>query len=119
MAVSVFSVSPLFPGTECIALARTALSPPAASLRLQGMPLSALKWLLNQVLLSSGEITPSPGASGPMVVLSEGPGGCGRRGCMAHQQLQKHCAGGGDSMLALSGHLQCWTDLWVIMACGS
>lgn len=82
--VSVFFLTPLFPGTECIASARTALSPPAAFPRVQGMSLSALKWLFNRLLLSSGKLIASPGASMPMVVWYEGQAGCRRRGYRAH-----------------------------------
>lgn len=100
----VFFFSLLFPGTECIALARTALSPPAASPRVQEMSLSALKCLFNRPL-SSGELISTPAASMPKVVWPEGQAGCGRRGCrprqaarrrpLCHQPLATSLAGGG------------------------
>lgn len=52
------ALMPLFPGTECIALARTALSPAAASPRVQGR-LSAPKWLLGCVCAPPGSWFPA------------------------------------------------------------
>lgn len=118
MAVSVFFLTPLFPGTECIALARTALSPPAASPRVQGTSLSAVKWLLNQLLLSSGSLFHHQEPAGRWWFCLRAGHGVeeglqGPRGSSEMVTVPRT-----DIVLALSGSLWYWTAPWV-MACGS
>lgn len=61
---SVIFLTPLFPGTGHIALGRTVAGPPC--LPGAGNSLSALKWLLDLLLLPAGELLASPGAREPL-----------------------------------------------------